>query len=262
MNVGRLVGIPTSWHCHVCYICFEVLKDLIRLAHLSKFSQKSINNLSHEKLVPMSLGSKEGDGPSHLNQSSMTACSKCNQKTRVRSRFCNYCGSKLDDQRLITYDVFYKSLSDGIRLTIPEDWVQITHQELANTPTASDVRWAFRPPAYEGEESAFFVKSSSSPEIEAAFQKNSVSSLMQVLVKSILDAPDPSCPVIQHSIDSVNGIDIARFVLQYRSDQSKELQVYMIRNGMVHILIFRAIKSYEFYYPAIEKIISSLEYID
>jgi hypothetical protein len=208
------------------------------------------------------LGGKERDASPKNSQSSMAICTKCNEKTRARSRFCNYCGSKFDDQPFITYDIVYKSSSDGIRITIPEDWAQISLRELDSTPTARNVRWGFRPPAYEGEESAFFVMSSSSPDIEAASQKNSVSPMLQVLVNGFLDGADPSSPVIEHSIDSVNGIDIARVVLQHDSDQSTELIVYTIRNGVVHGLIFRAIKSYQFYYPAIDKIISSLEYIE
>jgi hypothetical protein len=205
---------------------------------------------------------KERDASSHQSQSSIAICTKCNEKTRARSRFCNYCGSKFENQPFITYDIHYKSSSDGIRITIPEDWVQISLRELANTPTARNVRWAFRPPAYEGEEPAFSVMSSSSPDIEAASQKNSVSSMLQVLVNGFLDGADPSSPVIEHSIDSVNGIDIARVVLQHDLDQSTELIVYIIRNGVVHGLIFRAIKSYQFYYSTIDKIIKSLEYID
>jgi hypothetical protein len=212
--------------------------------------------------MAMPMGWKEGDASPHQSQTSTAICTKCNEKTRARSRFCNYCGSKFDDQPFITYDIVYKSSSDGIRLSIPEDWVQLSLQELANTPTARDVRWAFRPPAYEGEEPAFFVKSSSSPEIEAASQKYDVSSMLQVLVNSTLDEPDPSSPVIECSIDSANGIDIARLVTQHSSDQSTELEVFIIRNGVIHVLIFRAIKSYQFYYPTVEQIINSLEHID
>jgi hypothetical protein len=210
----------------------------------------------------MPMGWKERDAPPDHSQSSMAICTKCNEKTRASSRFCNYCGIKFDDQPFITYDILYKSSSDGIRFTIPEDWTQVSPRELANTPTAKNVRWAFRPPVYEGEEPVLFVLSSNSPDIEAASQKNSVLSMLETMVNNTLDTEDSSSHLIESSIDSVNGIDIARFVRQNNSDQAIELEVATIRNAVLHQIVFKAIKSYQFYFPALEKIISSLDYTE
>jgi hypothetical protein len=204
-------------------------------------------------------GRKVRDASSHQSQSSMAICTKCNGKTRAGSRFCNYCGTKFDDQPFITYDILYKSPSDGIRLTIPKDWIQINPQDLAKS--VPDARWGFQGPAYEDEVPLLFVKSLSHPNPQAASQMNSVS-ILEEMVNAVLDTDDPSWHNIESSIDSVNGIDTTRIVRQSNENQMVVLEVDTIRNGVLHQITFGATKSYQFYYPTFEEIIDSLEVID
>lgn len=199
----------------------------------------------------------------------MITCSKCNNKSRTGSHFCNYCGFKFERQvnlnspaenKLVEGFVPYR-LANVMTIQYPENWM--IRDRKSNPDLAAGLHVLFKPPVTIADSgNTFLAVGCIKQDIQILLSKVPLPDILNIIAENIAQSKnDPSFHIGESSPTTVNGI-LAHRLLEY-DNHTKRLRIFFIRTDdeIWTLDYLTTVNAYQLYLPLVEKIINSLRLI-
>jgi len=183
-------------------------------------------------------------------------CPNCNRATLKGWIFCNYCGTKLDDQTnkvVEGFDIY--DVSNVMKIQYPKDWMVIERKLNSHLPAGMHVQ--FQPSVSSLLESSsatsISIMSFRSTELDTVLAQFPIEVVLRLSLRSFARSENDPSYNLDESCASTMGANPAYRIVEHNNNE-KYLKIWTVKNNELWVIGYVAtIETYPTYLITVEK---------